>query len=171
MQVRARTELVAPDPDDDVGDYLAQRLTWLTRCAFLLTRDGEAAQDLAQDAAAQAWATRKRVCAARDRDAYVARIMLNLLRSQRRRRRVTTVDAAAFLEQVAPVNDADPEDRVVVMAALDGLSDRQRTAVVLRYWADFDDQQIAEVLRCRPGTVRSLLSRALKGLRLVLEED
>jgi RNA polymerase sigma factor (sigma-70 family) len=50
---------------------------------------------------------------------------------------------------------------------LGGLPLRQRSVLVLRYWADWPDTQIAEALRCRPGTVRSLAAR---GLRAVSKE-
>jgi RNA polymerase sigma factor (sigma-70 family) len=48
---------------------------------------------------------------------------------------------------------------------LDRLSERQRTAVVLRYYADLPESEIAAILHCRPSTVRSLVQRALTRLR------
>ena len=55
--------------------------------------------------------------------------------------------------------------------ALFGLSDRQRIAIVLRYFMDWSDQEIAESLQCRPSTVRSLLRRGLNQLRKDLSND
>jgi len=55
--------------------------------------------------------------------------------------------------------------------ALGKLSDRQRMAVVLRYFADWDDDAIADSLDCRPSTVRSLLRRGLAQLRKDLIND
>jgi RNA polymerase sigma factor (sigma-70 family) len=52
---------------------------------------------------------------------------------------------------------------------LAALPDRQRAAVVLRYWHDLDENQIADALGCRPGTVGSLLHRAIARLREVME--
>jgi RNA polymerase sigma factor (sigma-70 family) len=52
-----------------------------------------------------------------------------------------------------------------VRQVLAALPERQRAAVVLRYFYDYSDQQIADALQCRIGTVRSLISRALAGLR------
>ena len=52
---------------------------------------------------------------------------------------------------------------------LDALPARQRAAIVLRYWDDLDEREIAEVLGCRPGTVGSLLHRAVARLREVIE--
>jgi RNA polymerase sigma factor (sigma-70 family) len=56
-------------------------------------------------------------------------------------------------------------DRAVLLAALRQLPPRQRAVVVLRYWEDLTDAQIAATLGCSPGTVRSQLSRALTKLR------
>ncbi|GAA1761590.1 SigE family RNA polymerase sigma factor [Nocardioides hankookensis] len=171
MQSNVGGALTSPGLDEDVGDYLSRRLEWMTRCAYLLTRDADAARDLAQDAGLRAWAARDRVAAATDRDAYVARIMLNVLRSQHRRRTVPVVDAPAGLDSLPLPTGASAEDAVTVVAALEDLSQRQRAAVVLRFWSDFTDQQIADALGCRPGTARSLLSRSMKKLRLSLEDQ
>ena len=61
----------------------------------------------------------------------------------------------AFWDQIAPLL----ED------AMGCLGETERNAVVLRFFVDLDDTEIAEHLDCRPGTVRSLISRALKSLR------
>jgi RNA polymerase sigma factor (sigma-70 family) len=65
----------------------------------------------------------------------------------------------------------DPYGRIEVMTALRGLPLRQRSAVVLRFYLDWDDHAIAETLGCAPATVRSILSRALKKLRTELGDD
>jgi len=56
-------------------------------------------------------------------------------------------------------------ERAALLAALRQLPARQRAVVVLRYWEDLSDAQIAAALACSPGTVRSQLSRALTKLR------
>jgi RNA polymerase sigma factor (sigma-70 family) len=57
-------------------------------------------------------------------------------------------------------------ERAALLAALHQLPPRQRAVIVLRYWEDLTDAQIAATLGCSPGTVRSQLSRALAKLRL-----
>lgn len=64
----------------------------------------------------------------------------------------------------------DPYGRVEVLSALTSLSQRQRAAVVLRYYLSWEDDAIAEALGCAPATVRSLLSRALRKLETELTE-
>ncbi len=56
-------------------------------------------------------------------------------------------------------------------AALQNLPERQRTAVTLRYYLDLPDDEIAEILGARPGTVRSLVHRALATLKEVVPHD
>ena len=62
-------------------------------------------------------------------------------------------------------------DRLVLAEALDRLPVRQRAALVLRYWHDLPEREIARVLGCAPGTVKSLLSRALATLREEVPTD
>ena len=64
-----------------------------------------------------------------------------------------------------------PEERMAVFAALRSLSERERAAVVLRYYEDLPDQQIAEALGCSRATVRSLVHRALPKLRARLDDE
>jgi RNA polymerase sigma factor (sigma-70 family) len=56
-----------------------------------------------------------------------------------------------------------------LLSALDVLPDRQRAAVVMRFWLDLGEREMAQILRCRPGTVKSLLSRALATLREAMD--
>jgi RNA polymerase sigma factor (sigma-70 family) len=63
-----------------------------------------------------------------------------------------------------------PEERIVVLAALDTLPPKSRAVVVLRYWADLSVDQVAEVLGCSAGNVKSQSARALDKLRVVLGE-
>lgn len=64
-----------------------------------------------------------------------------------------------------PEQLADPEDRMVVLAALSSLSSRQRAAIVLRYYEDLPDEEIAQVIGTSRSTVRSLIHRAIPELR------
>lgn len=69
--------------------------------------------------------------------------------------------------------DTDREDNVtdhLLLAAVGRLPYRQRAVLVLRYWYRWSEIEIAEALRCRPGTVKSLASRGLEGLRKEMGE-
>ena len=73
--------------------------------------------------------------------------------------------------QVAPSpSDSDVETRDILRRALLSLPLRQRMAVVLRFYEDLSDRQAAEIMRCSPGTVRSLVSRGVANLRTARED-
>jgi RNA polymerase sigma-70 factor (sigma-E family) len=136
------------------------------RLAYLLTGDRTAAEDLVQEAFVRFVG---RLHSVRDPgafDAYLRRTVVNLSKNHFRRRALER----SHLERQARLRRADTEERDVseyeaMRAALLGLPVRQRAAIVLRYYEDMPESQIAELLRCRPATVRSLVSRGLEALR------
>jgi RNA polymerase sigma factor (sigma-70 family) len=104
------------------------------------------------------------VSRADDPDAYLRRILVNASNRRFRKRRVT--EQPGDLPEVAVEGPADlVGERAALLAALRQLPPRQRAVVVLRYWNDLTDVQIAAALGCSAGTVRSQLSRALATLR------
>jgi RNA polymerase sigma-70 factor (sigma-E family) len=133
----------------------------MVRLAYLLTGSQETAQDLVQDAFVAVHRSWSRVQEPR---AYLRRAVVNACTSHHRR---------AFRARRPPV----PPPATVELGAdelfdvLASLPARQRAAVVLRYWHDLDERQIAGVLGCRPGTVGSLLHRAIARLREVIDHD
>ena len=147
---------------------MTSRWPGLVRLAFGLTGDRWLAEDLAQTALANAFASWWRVRKADDPDAYVRRILINASKSRWRRNRVAEQPA----EPSAEIPDqavADPAaaigERSALLAALGTLPPRQRAVVVLRYWEDLSDEQAAALLGCSASTVRSQAARALAKLR------
>lgn len=153
---------------EQFGQFMAGRWPGLVRLAYGLTGDRWLAEDIAQSALASAYAAWWRVSRADDPDAYVRRILINTSNSRFRRRRVTEHPAAQ--PELSDAATADPTDlvgeRSALLAALRELPPRQRAIVVLRYWEDLSDTQVAAVLGCSAGTVRSQASRALAKLRI-----
>ena len=152
---------------DEFGEFMAARWPGLVRLAYGLTGDRWLAEDVAQAALASAYAAWWRVRRADDPDAYVRRILVNTSNRRFRRRRV-----AEHTREPAELPDlavADPADRIgqrsALLSALRELPRRQRAIVVLRYWEDLSDAQVATALGCAEGTVRSQASRALAKLR------
>ena len=139
------------------------------RLAFLLTGDRALAEDLVQDAFVRLVGRLRHLREPNAFWTYLRRTIVNLATSHFRHRRVER----AYLERLvaAPVtstNDNDELDEAMHRVLL-GLPQRQRAAIVLRFYEDLSDAQTAAVLGCSPGTVRSLTSRGMTTLREELE--
>ena len=150
---------------EDLAAYVARRGDWLAACAYLLTKDHDAALDLTQDTLLQAWRAWDQVAAADSSEKYILRIMLNQFRSRRRRPTLQLVSLESEVATVGPDVAVAVDESNTVAQALSRLTQRQRAVVVLRYWADYDDEEIASILGCRRSTVRSLAARAVRQLK------
>lgn len=145
--------------------YVLDRRDKLLREAYLLVGDVHLAEDLVQSTLAKVYVSWRRVTACEVPDAYVRRILINADRSARRRRRVGELLTGSVPEVFAVAQGPEAGDRLDVILALQTLPKRQRTAVVLRYWADLPEAEVAEVMGCSIGTVRSQAFRGLEKLR------
>jgi RNA polymerase sigma factor (sigma-70 family) len=136
------------------------------RTAHLLVGDRGRAEELAQDAFVR---IAPKVATVANPGGYLRVTLVNLCRDAGRR----DVRAAAVPIPNARVTSAPtiPATSTAVWAALQNLPERQRTAVTLRYYLDLPDDEIAEILGARPGTVRSLVHRALATLKEVVPHD
>ena len=163
-ELAAVPDVIGADDDEDFSAFATSRWPGLVRLAFGLTGDRWLAEDMAQTALARAYVAWRRVSRADDPDAYLRRILVNASHRRFRRRRVT--EQPGDPPETAVDGPADlVGERAALLAALRQLPPRQREVIVLRYWADLADVQIAATLGCSPGTVRSQLSRALAKLR------
>jgi RNA polymerase sigma-70 factor (sigma-E family) len=140
----------------------------LLRTAFLLCGDWHTSEDLAQATLAKVFASWRRVSQQPVAQAYAIRILVNTYLSGQRRKRPREILTDRLPDRAADA--AAPEERIVVLAALAGLPPKSRAVVVLRYWADLSVDQVAEVLGCSAGNVKSQSARALDKLRPVLGE-
>jgi RNA polymerase sigma-70 factor (sigma-E family) len=160
------------------AEFAATRLPRLLRYAVVLTGDRELAQDVVQDVLARAQVRWRKIENADSPDAYVRQMVLNEYLSWRRRWAVRNVRAAG--ERVLELSDGRgwSRDHADAMADADDLWSRlatlptkQRAVLVLRYYEQLDDDEIAALLGCARGTVRSNASKALKTLRLQSERQ
>ena len=152
----------------DFREYVLSRRGILEREAYLLVGDVHLAQDLVQTTLAKAYVSWRRVISSDYPDAYVRKILVNANTSRLRKRRVREVLTATAVEaEDAYVTQPPSVDttRVDILRALMALPKRQRTAVVLRYWADLPEAEVAAVMGCSVGTVRSQSAKALAKLR------
>jgi len=163
-ELAAAPDIITTDGGEGFSAFAVSRWPGLVRLAFGLTGDRWLAEDIAQTALARAYVAWRRVSRADDPDAYLRRILVNA--SHRRFRRHQVTEQPGDPPETPVDGPADlVGERAALLAALRQLPPRQRAVVVLRYWEDLTDAQIAAALGCSAGTVRSQLSRALAKLR------
>ena len=151
---------------EEFTEFAAATAPRLRRTAFLLCGDWHTAEDLAQTTLAKVFGSWRRISRQDAADGYATRTLVNTDLADRRRKRVGEVLTDKLPER--PVQPSAPEMRMVVLAALATLPPRARAVVVLRYWADMSVEQVAALLGCSPGNVKSQSSRALDKLRATL---
>lgn len=158
----------ATGPDRSEGDlsfeeFYVEHFEQLVRLAFVLTGSKEVAEDLVQDSFVRLHAHYARLDTP---DRYARQTVVNACRSHFRSRGRER-DKRPLLYVLDGSSDPTPTGELCDV--LLRLPYRQRAAVVLRFYADMSEAEIAEVLECRPGTVGSLIHRGLARLRKVLE--
>ena len=156
-----------------LGRLYRQHAAGAVRLAFLLTGDPALAEDLVQDAFVR---LAGRFRDLRNPDAfewYLRRTVVNLARSHFRHLRVERRYAEAQQGRFSePQRDTpDPAEREELWQALLALPERQRTAIVLRYYEDLSEAQTADVMQCPVGTVKSLTSRGMDRLRELVTRE
>jgi RNA polymerase sigma-70 factor (sigma-E family) len=159
----AVTRLPAAGADAEVSALFRSHLLAMVRLATLLVDDRETAEDIAQDAFAalhRRWPTLRGEGAA---VSYLRTCVINGSRSVLRRRR-TVRRTELPDESGATVESADSttllaEEHRAVLAAIRELPDRQREVIVLRYWSQLSEAEIADALRISVGAVKSSASR------------
>ena len=147
-------------------EFMRTNIATLLRRAYLLTGSGSAAEDLVQDTFLRLYPQWRRVENADVPLAYVRRSLTNTYLNQKRRgvHREISVDRVPD-EPVRCSIEKDVTNRDEIRELLTTLNQRQRAALVLRFYEGFNDAEIAENLGCKTGTVRSLISRGLATLR------
>ncbi|MFS1304873.1 SigE family RNA polymerase sigma factor [Streptosporangium longisporum] len=147
-------------------EFVSARSPALMRLAFLLTGgDQHAAEDLLQTALVRTVARWKRV---ETPEAYVRKVMYRQQVSWWRRRGETVV--ADLPEGAVEDGTRGTDLRIVMRGALARLTPRQRAVLVLRYYEDLPEAEVAGILGCSVGTVRSTTHRSLARLRHLAPE-
>jgi RNA polymerase sigma-70 factor (sigma-E family) len=158
---------VNSDDEHAFAEWATARLGPLVRFGFALTHDEGAAEDLVQLALVRTLLAWPRLRNHDDPEPYVRRVMVNeQLSTWRRKRRHPEVrlepHAAA---EALPAEDAELVERDRVWRELVNLPPRQRAVLVLRFYEDRSERDVAELLGCSVGTVKSQTSKALAKLR------
>lgn len=156
----------------DFEAFCVREHTALIRMLTLYCGDRETARDLTQEALARAWVHWRKVRRLDRPDLWVRRVALNLANSNFRHKKVERSAASRLRSgEDSLLVGAEVGDRLLVREALMSLSDRQRTAVLLRFLEDLSVEQTAEMMGCSTGTVKKLTARGLAALRLSLSDD
>ena len=160
-----------PSGADDHGfrEYVTRRSQSLLRTAYLLTGNRADAEDLVQAALAKTYQAWDRIEDRRALDGYVRKAMVNTHISWWRRRRVDEypTDEIPDLAVADAAGDSDLQD--ALRRAIDRLPRRMRAAVILRYYEDMTEAEVAVALGVSLGTVKSTVSRAVAKLRIDAE--
>jgi RNA polymerase sigma-70 factor (sigma-E family) len=156
--------------DEAFAAFVAAQQRALLRTAYLLTGDRDSARDLVQTALARTYLRWRHIRRTDAPEVYVRRVMV-------------TTHAGWFRRRVDEVLQADPPERGLADAvdAADAIDERdamwtllrmlppgQRACVVLRYYEDLSEREVAEALGCSVGSVKRQTSRAMDKLRTAL---
>lgn len=152
-----------------LAELFTRQLPRAVAMAYLMTGDRGVAEDLAQEAFIRLTGRFRHIRSPEAFDEYLRRTVVNLSLSHLRRRRV---ERAYLKKEGAGARPADHQaglpdvaTRSDLWALVQELPDRQRAAVVLRYYEDLSERRTAEVLKCSVAAVRSLVARAMETLR------
>ncbi|WP_064741674.1 SigE family RNA polymerase sigma factor [Hamadaea tsunoensis] len=159
--------------DADYVAYYEARAAAVRKTAYVLCGDWHLAEDLTQIAFTKLYRAWPRLERHEALDGYVRQTLLRAFLDDRRRpwhrEHATGPGSGVFDVPVAAA--AYSADREILLAALNRIPKRRRAVLVLRYWEDLSVEQVADLLDCSAGTVRSQASRGLADLRAALGDD
>ena len=156
-------------PPPDLITFCEGQYPRLVGALGLYCGNRDVAEDLAQEALARVCANWDKVKRKDSPEAWAHRIGINLAHSYFRRRAaerraVKRLDGAASAEAETTI-----QDRVALLDLIRRLPHRQRSAVILRYYLGFTIPEVARVLDCPDGTVKTLVHRAVKAMEIAAE--
>jgi RNA polymerase sigma-70 factor (sigma-E family) len=154
--------------DKEFAEYFSARFDKARRIAYAMCGDWVEAEELAQHGFVRLYSHWPRV-AATNPDAYLRTVLTRLFLDTRRRGRKREQLVAEPPDQFMDP-DYSADDRQTLVAALQHVPPRQRAVLVLRIIQDLSVEQVAETLRCSPGTVKSQTARGLQALRAAYEK-
>ena len=154
--------------NEDFVEFVDARWRSLYRLAYLLAASPTGAEDLLQTTLEKAYVNWGRISRMDYAEAYVRRMLAHTLVSNRRRAWNREQPWDRLPETAGDPVEVFVVDRDLLWPLVSALPDRQRAVIVLRYYEDLSEAQIAEVLGCAPGTVKSQSWAAIGALRRAL---
>jgi RNA polymerase sigma-70 factor (sigma-E family) len=151
-------------------DFYVALWPHLVRTTYAVSGDLGVAEDAVQTAFAKAYRSWRRISRLESPAAYVRKMAVNEVLNTRRTAHARREVVRASLPDAPGPSPGDPGAHDEMWRAVSTLPPRQRAVLVLRYYEDLSEQQIADVLGCRPGTVKSQAAAALAALRTRLDD-
>lgn len=169
---QARQASVTWNASEVVTELYMVHYNQLVRLAVMLVHDVQTAEEVVQEAFAAMHLAWQRLRDTEKALAYLRQVIVNKSRSELRHRKVVETHAPkpAPDEQSAEHAALTLIERSAVTSALRALPARQREAIVLRYYGEFSEAEIATVMGISKGAVKSHTARAMAALKLALEQ-
>lgn len=167
-----RREAMTSENSVDLAELYRTHHLQMVRLARLLVDDTASAEDVVQEAFLGMHRNRAALRDSRAAVGYLRQAVVNQSRSMLRRRRTVRAHLKVAEPEIAPPADTDvilAEEHQEVLRAVDQLPARQREVLVLRYWSDMSEAEIADALGISKGTVKSQASRAMATLGKIMQ--
>lgn len=154
-----------PGLDEEFAEFVDGRFSALQRFGYLLTGEWHLAEDLVQTSLTKVWFHRRSLRSGNALESYTRTVMVNTSTQWWRRKwkGETPTETLPEASTSSAYSSVDERDRL--LRALATLPRRTRAALVLRYFEDLPDAEIATVMGCSASTVKSTISRGLAKLR------
>jgi RNA polymerase sigma-70 factor (sigma-E family) len=154
-----------PGRDHEFAEFVDGRFTALQRFAYLLTGEWHLAEDLVQTSLTKVWFHRNSLRSGSALESYTRTVMVNTSTQWWRRKWRGETPTEQLPEAPAREQYDTIDDRDLLLRALATLPRRTRATLVLRYFEDLPEAEIAQIMSCSLGTVKSNISRGLAKLR------
>lgn len=161
------------DRDHEVASLFRRYYTPMCRLAYVILGDGSLAEEVVMEALVKTYSGWRRIRDLDRSEAYLRQAVVNGCRSKIRRKvleaRVAPILRHRAEQRHTQRTDVDPDIKREVWRAVRALPERQRACVALYYYEDLPEGEIADVLGCSVGTVKSQLFKARAKLQVLLE--
>ncbi len=154
-----------PGRDHEFAEFVDGRFTALQRFGYLLTGEWHLAEDLVQTSLTKVWFHRNSLRSSNALESYTRTVMVNTSTQWWRRKWRGETPTEQLPEPHAREQYGAVDDRDLLLRALAELPRRTRATLVLRYFEDLPEAEIAQIMGCSIGTVKSTVSRGLAKLR------
>ncbi|PLS15431.1 RNA polymerase subunit sigma-70 [Bacillus sp. M6-12] len=145
--------------------------TKLYRIAYLYVKNESDALDIVQETVYKAYISINTLKQPSYFHTWLTRILINTAMDfLRKNNKVFPIDQHS-LERMESPKSVNPEDKLVLLQAIESLEEKYKTVIILRYYKDLTVKQIAGLLECPEGTVKTNLHRAINKLKIEYKED